>query len=57
MSLRLVDNLGRVVWQETVQQTGAALERSLQPGVAPGLYNLLYAPAGGTPAARRLVFE
>jgi hypothetical protein len=29
----------------------------LQLSLAPGLYNLLYAPAGGTPAARRIVFE
>lgn len=57
VSLRLVDNLGRVVWHEQVQQTGTALERTVPPGLAPGLYNLLYAPAGGTPAARRIVFE
>ncbi|GAA4499805.1 hypothetical protein GCM10023172_19010 [Hymenobacter ginsengisoli] len=57
VSLRLVDNLGRVVWQEQVQQSGLALERTLQLGLAPGLYSLLYAPAGGTPAARRIVFE
>ncbi|AMR28608.1 hypothetical protein A0257_16885 [Hymenobacter psoromatis] len=57
VSLRLVDNLGRVVWQEQVQQTGASLERTLQLSLATGLYNLLYQPAGGTPAARRIVFE
>ncbi|QKG53634.1 PKD domain-containing protein [Hymenobacter sp. BRD67] len=57
VGLRLVDDLGRVVWQEQVQQSGAVLERTLRPGLAPGLYNLLYTPAGGTPAARRLVFE
>ncbi|QKG57623.1 PKD domain-containing protein [Hymenobacter sp. BRD128] len=57
VSLRLVDNLGRVVWQEQVQQAGISVGRTLQLGLAPGLYNLLYAPAGGTPAARRIVFE
>ncbi len=57
VSLRLVDNLGRVVWQEQVQQTGASLDRTLQMSVATGLYNLLYQPTGGTPAARRIVFE
>lgn len=56
-SLRLVDNLGRLVWQEQVAQTGPSLERTLQLNLAPGLYNLLYTPADGTPAARRLVFE
>jgi PKD repeat protein/subtilisin family serine protease len=57
VSLRLVDALGRVVWQEQVQQTGTALERALHPGVAPGLYDLLYMPAGGTFAARHIVLE
>jgi PKD repeat protein len=57
VSLRLVDNLGRVVWHEQVQQAGVSVERTLQLSLAPGLYNLLYAPAGGTPAARRIVFE
>jgi PKD repeat protein len=57
VSLRLVDNLGRVVWREQVQQTGSSLDRTVPPGLAPGLYNLLYTPAGGLPAARRIVFE
>lgn len=57
VSLRLVDNLGRVVWQQQVQQSGAALERTLALPFAPGLYNLLYSPASGTPAARRIVVE
>lgn len=57
VSLRLFDNLGRVVWQEQVQQTGAALERTLRLPVATGLYNLVYTPATGTPAARRIVLE
>ncbi|GAB2857265.1 PKD domain-containing protein [Hymenobacter ruber] len=57
VSLRLIDALGRVVWQESVQQTGAPLERILRTGLAPGLYDLLYTPAGGTPAARHLVLE
>ncbi|MGI4870195.1 MAG: PKD domain-containing protein [Janthinobacterium lividum] len=57
VSLRLVDNLGRVVWQQQLAQSGAALERTLDLALAPGLYNLLYAPAGGSPAARRVVFE
>ncbi|MVN76825.1 S8 family serine peptidase [Hymenobacter sp. HMF4947] len=57
VSLRLFDNLGRVVWQEQVQQTGAALERTLSLPVATGLYNLVYTPATGTPAARRIVLE
>jgi PKD repeat protein/subtilisin family serine protease len=57
VSLRLVDNLGRVVWNEQVQQTGLSVARTLQLTLAPGLYNLLYVPAGGTPAARRIVFE
>ena len=57
VSLRLVDALGRVVWQEQVQQTGAALERTLHPSVAAGIYALLYVPAGGTAAARRIVLE
>lgn len=57
VGLRLVDALGRVVWQQQVQQTGAALERSVQLSVAPGLYNLVYTPASGPAAARRLVLE
>ncbi|GAB3877096.1 hypothetical protein GCM10028824_36340 [Hymenobacter segetis] len=57
VSLRLIDALGRVVWQEAVQQTGAPLERTLRTGLAPGLYDLLYTPASGTPAARHLVLE
>jgi PKD repeat protein len=57
VSLRLVDNLGRTVWQQQVQQSGGALERTLALPFAPGLYNLLYTPAGGTPAARRVVLE
>ena len=57
VSLRLVDAVGRVVWQEQVQQTGAALDRTWHPSVAPGLYALLYAPAGGATAARHIVLE
>jgi PKD repeat protein len=57
VSLRLVDNLGRTVWQQQVQQSGGALERTLALPFAPGLYNLLYTPASGTPAARRVVLE
>jgi PKD repeat protein len=57
VDLRLVDNLGRVVWQQQLMQTGAALERSLSLPFAPGLYNLLYSPATGIPAARRVVLE
>jgi PKD repeat protein len=57
VSLRLVDNLGRLVWQEQVQQSGPAVERTLQLRFAPGLYNLLYTPTSGAPTARRLVFE
>jgi PKD repeat protein len=57
VDLRLVDNLGRVVWQQQLIQNGAALERTLTLPFAPGLYNLLYSPSGGTPAARRLVIE
>jgi PKD repeat protein len=57
VDLRLVDNLGRVVWQQQLTQNGAALERTLTLPFAPGLYNLLYSPSGGTPAARRLVIE
>ena len=57
VSLRLIDALGRVVWQDAVRQTGAPLERTLRAGLAPGLYDLLYTPAGGTPAARHLVLE
>lgn len=57
VSLRLVDNLGGLVWQQQLAQSGAALERTLDLPLAPGLYNLLYQPAGGTPAARRLVLE
>ncbi|MFD1873518.1 PKD domain-containing protein [Hymenobacter bucti] len=57
VDLRLVDNLGRVVWQQQLTQNGAALERTLALPFAPGLYNLLYSPAGGTPAARRVVLE
>lgn len=57
VDLRLVDNLGRVVWQQQLTQTGAALERTLALPFAPGLYNLLYSPASGPPAARRVVVE
>jgi len=57
VDLRLVDNLGRVVWQQQLTQTGAAIERTLALPFAPGLYNLLYSPASGTPAARRVVVE
>lgn len=57
VSLRLIDALGRVVWQDAVRQTGAPLERTLRAGLAPGLYDLLYTPAGGTPAARHIVLE
>ncbi|GAB3587428.1 PKD domain-containing protein [Hymenobacter daeguensis] len=57
VSLRLVDALGRVVWQEQVQQTGVALERTLRPTLAAGLYDLLYVPASGTLAARHIVLE
>ena len=57
VSLRLVDNLGRTVWQEQVQQTGAALQKTATLPFAPGLYNLLYTPATGTPAARRIVLR
>jgi hypothetical protein len=57
VDLRLVDNLGRVVWQQQLTQNGAALERTLTLPFAPGLYNLLYTPASGSPAARRVVLE
>ena len=57
IDVRLVDNLGRVVWQQQLVQNGAALERKLSLPFAPGLYNLVYSPAGGTPAARRIVLE
>lgn len=57
VSLRLVDALGRVVWQEQVQQTGVALERTLHPSLAAGIYALLYVPSSGAAAARRIVLE
>jgi len=57
VSLRLIDNLGRTVWQEQVQQTGTALQRTVALPVATGLYNLLYTPATGTAAARRVVLN
>ena len=57
VGLRLLDNLGRTVWQTQVQQTGPALEQVLALPLATGMYNLLYAPATGTPAARRIVLE
>jgi PKD repeat protein len=57
VDLRLVDNLGRVVWQQQLTQSGTAIERTLSLPFAPGLYNLLYTPASGTPAARRVVLE
>ncbi len=57
VNLRLIDNLGRVVWQQQLTQTGAAIERTLSLPFAPGLYNLLYSPASGTAAARRVVIE
>lgn len=57
VSLQLIDNLGRAVWQQRLTQTGAVLERTLALPGAAGLYNLVYTPAGGTPAARRIVVE
>jgi PKD repeat protein len=57
VSVRLVDGVGRVVWQEQVQQNGAALDRDLALPLAPGIYNLLYIPASGQAAARRIALE
>ena len=40
-----------------MQQTGVALERTLRPALAAGLYDLLYAPASSVPAARHIALK
>ncbi|MGI4834120.1 MAG: PKD domain-containing protein [Janthinobacterium lividum] len=57
VELRLLDALGRVVWHEQLSQSGAALERTLPLPTATGAYTLLYQPATGTSAARKLLVE
>ena len=57
LELRLLDALGRVVWREQLSQSGAALERTLPLPAAAGAYTLLYQPATGTSAARKLLVQ
>jgi PKD repeat protein len=57
LELRLLDALGRVVWREQLTQTGAALERTLPLPLAAGAYTLLYQPAAGISAARKLLVQ
>lgn len=57
VGLRLIDNLGRAVWQQQLVQTGASVERVIELPLAPGLYNLVYTPATGPLAARRIVVQ
>lgn len=55
-SLRVIDALGRVVWQEQVQQAGA-LVRALPLAVAPGIYSVLYQQSGSKVVGRHIAIE
>lgn len=55
--LRLVDNLGRIVWQTQLTAAAATAEQLLTVPVAPGLYSVVFSPAHGLPAARRVLVE
>ncbi|NML67425.1 PKD domain-containing protein [Hymenobacter sp. RP-2-7] len=57
VELRLLDALGRVVWREQLSQSGGTLERTLPLPAAAGAYTLLYQPATGTSAARKLLVQ
>ena len=57
VELRLLDALGRVVWHQQLSQSGAALDSTLPLPTASGAYTLLYLPATGTSAARKLLVE
>ncbi len=55
--VRLIDAIGRLVWQEQVQQTGVALVQTVLLPVAPGIYSLQYVPTDGKPTAQHLAIE
>ncbi|MFD1469977.1 PKD domain-containing protein [Hymenobacter caeli] len=55
--LRLVDELGRTVWQAELTAAAASTEQLLTTPVAPGLYNVVYSPLNGVPAARRILIQ
>ncbi|OUJ75348.1 S8 family peptidase [Hymenobacter crusticola] len=56
-TLTLVDNLGRVVWQEDVPVVGNPRFHVVPAPPNKGLYTLLYQATNGTRAARRLLVE
>ncbi|MGI4824317.1 MAG: S8 family peptidase [Janthinobacterium lividum] len=55
-SLRVIDAIGRVVWQEQVQQAGA-LVRTLSLAVAPGIYSVLYQQSGSKVVGKHIAIE
>jgi subtilisin family serine protease len=55
-SLRVIDALGRVVWQEQVQQAGA-LVRTVPLAFAPGIYSVLYQQADSKVVGRHIAIE
>ncbi len=55
--LRLIDALGRTVWQAQVTAIAATAEQLLTAVVAPGIYSVVFSPANGVPAARRVLVQ
>ena len=55
--LRLVDDLGRTVWQTQLTAAAASAEQLLTAPVAPGLYSVVFSPLSGVPAARRILIQ
>ncbi|GGE96344.1 S8 family peptidase [Hymenobacter cavernae] len=56
-TLTLVDALGRTVWRREVPSSGKVLPHTASAPLTPGLYTLIYQPASGNGAARRILVE
>ena len=56
-NLRLIDALGRTVWQGQVAAAGASAEQLLTAPIASGLYSVVFSPANGVAAARRVLVQ
>ena len=54
-ALKLVDAVGRVVWQQTLTLPNAPTQHTVRVPFAAGVYHLLYQPAGGTSVVRRVL--
>ncbi|AMJ66946.1 PKD domain-containing protein [Hymenobacter sp. PAMC 26628] len=55
--LRLIDDLGRTVWQAQLTAASAATEQLLTTPLAPGLYSVVFSPLNGVAAARRVLVQ